>query len=154
MLFLLYFVPGLLGQASNDLLFIDSDHILELPSFNKSTCKVDRDKGFLGDQSGIVDNYLTVCDFFNCRYLCAGGWREFPSMKTPRYFGGSSDSSSGWFVTGGWDTNATILATTEVYTTGNGWTAGPKLPIPLFDHCQLLIGETVYILGNPFLKLW
>ena len=34
--------------------------------------------------------------------------------------------------------------TTEVYRAGR-WTYGPELPRAIWDHCQVLLGDTVYI---------
>ena len=137
--------------SSKDLLFITENAILELPSFAKSSCSVELStfqpiSEYRGAHSGLVNNNLVVCDLRGCEYLCAGKWRPFPNMTSLRTGGASSGSSSGWFVTGGYN-DAKVLNTTEVYTSENGWQVGPDLPTTLYGHCQLTVGETVYIIG-------
>ena len=61
----------------------------------------------------------------------------------------SQDGLGGFMVSGGntfggWNET---LKTTEVYRAGR-WAYGPEMPRAIWDHCQVLLGDTVYITGG------
>ena len=57
----------------------------------------------------------------------------------------SQDGQGGFLVTGGQQHDNEPTA--EVYR-GGKWTRGPDLPWYRFDHCQVLLGNTVYVTGG------
>ena len=71
-------------------------------------------------------------------------------MIRPRYGAESSTSPRGLFLTGGRTDvkNRTLpyLNTSEILVDGI-WEPGPDLPSPLFSHCQVTVGQTIYIAG-------
>ena len=136
-----------------ELLFLEKDTILELPSFTKSACVVDLcpEDGFFAP-TGLVNNTLLVCGDTGCWSLQGGEWSRESDMTTPRYGAGSSSSATGWFLTGGLsDRNGVetgpILQSTELLVNG-AWSQRPDLPSPLAYQCQVQVGQTVYIIGN------
>ena len=154
MLRLVYLLPSLLAQSSKDLLFINSDNILELPSFNKSSCNVESfplDSRFY-EVVGLVNDSLVACNNDGCKSLSAGKWGDFPNMTFKRAWASASNSSSGLFVTGGGDaSNNRMVNTTEVFDISeNRWRAGPELPTTLIEHCQLQVGDTVFVMGKAY----
>ena len=55
----------------------------------------------------------------------------------------------GLWVAGGYD-GGPIKDTTEIYKDGT-WTAGPKLPITMWDHCALQLNSThSMVIGGKF----
>ena len=69
-------------------------------------------------------------------------------MIRPRYGAESSTSPRGLFLTGGITDvkNKTHVNTSEILVDGI-WELGPDLPSPLFSHCQVTVGQTIYIAG-------
>ena len=71
-------------------------------------------------------------------------------MIRPRYGAGSSNSPRGLFLTGGvpgsLDDTLPPVNTTEILVDGT-WEPGPDLPSPLVNHCQVTVGQTIYIAG-------
>ena len=73
-------------------------------------------------------------------------------MIRPRYGAESSISPRGLFLTGGRTDvnkkNRTLphLNTSEILVDGI-WEQGPDLPSPLYEHCQVTVGQTIYIAG-------
>ena len=64
-----------------------------------------------------------------------------------RWNAASSQDGLGGFMISGGDTFGgpdKTPTTTEVYRAGR-WTYGPELPRAIWDHCQVLLGDTVYI---------
>ena len=57
----------------------------------------------------------------------------------------SQDGHGGLIVTG--DQNPTNAATTEFFRNGK-WTLGPDMPSRRWGHCQVLLGDTVYVVGG------
>ena len=94
-----------------DLLFIEEDIILELPSFKRSECQV---PGFPGGSSatgvaGLVSDTLAACALGRCWSLTAGVWTSIASMGVARgNYSAASNSSEGWMVTGGLDITSEI----------------------------------------------
>ena len=151
-----------------DLLFIEEDIILELPSFNRSDCCVPSFpvESYVSGVTGLVSGNLTACVQGLCWSLTAGAWTPIANMSVPRgNYSAASNSSQGWMVTGGLDNPADYeykntavknrfrLDSSEVLTNG-AWSAGLTLPTYLYAHCQLQVAETVFILGSPLIKLY
>ena len=150
-----------------DLLFIEEDIILELPSFKRSDCRVPSFpvKSYVSGVTGLVSDNLTACVQGLCWSLNAGVWTPIADMNVPRgNYSAASNSSQGWMVTGGLDNPADYeckntavrkrfrLDSSEVFT-NEAWAAGLALPTYLYAHCQLQVAETVFILGSPLIKL-
>ena len=53
----------------------------------------------------------------------------------------------GWLVTGGYAGGKTRLSSTEVLTP-EGWVAGPAMELGVSGHCQVTVGDTVYLAGK------
>ena len=56
-------------------------------------------------------------------------------------------SPAGIIITGGYDASDTRLRSTEVLT-GEGWLAGPDMPVAVASHCQVSVGSRVYVSGR------
>ena len=56
-------------------------------------------------------------------------------------------SPAGIIITGGKDASGTRLSSTEVLT-GEGWVAGPDMPVTVSKHCQVSVGSRVYVSGR------
>ena len=73
-------------------------------------------------------------------------------MIRPRYGAESSTSPRGLFLTGGRiekslkNRTLPFLNTSEILVDGI-WEPGPDLPSRLFEHCQVTVGQTIYIAG-------
>ena len=78
-----------------------------------------------------------------------GEWTSIPALKTFRRSAGSSITSMGLLVTGGYSGDS-VLKTTEIGNIFGVWVEGPPLPLPSYLHCQVTVGSTVFILGMTF----
>ena len=71
-------------------------------------------------------------------------------LRADYYFrflaGASSDGLGGWLVSGG-SSRGGYLDSTEIFKDGV-WTAGPKLPTKLSNHCQVEVNGKVIITGG------
>ena len=136
-----------------DLLFIQEDIILELPSFTKSSCRVtDYPEGNVDwAQSGLVSSKLVACSLSGCYCLQNGTWTVTTQMITNRKEAGSSNFDGGWLVTGGatsaYSIFSSVISSTEVLDSGN-WTSNISLPQGIYRHCQLTIGNNIIITGD------
>ena len=82
-----------------------------------------------------------------CYSLDHGRWWLQQPLITGRYIAGASMSPAGILVTGGEDASGTPLSSTEVLT-GEGWVAGPDMPVAVAEHCQVSVGSRVYVAGR------
>ena len=132
----------------SDLLLVDPDIVLELPSFKKSECKVNS-KGMREVQTGMDQDRLVACNGTACFSLQDGSWMSENSMIEGRTSAGSSNSPNGWLVSGGIGADNDTLFSTEYYSNGV-WTSGPRLPPDslLRMPCQLQIGSKIIITGD------
>ncbi len=75
-------------------------------------------------------------------------WEVADPMLAARYdYRSSVVDSATWLVTGGWD-GSMVFDTTEVWRDGE-FTPGPRLPQPLYGHCQLTVNSSqVLVLGG------
>jgi len=54
-----------------------------------------------------------------------------------------------WWVTGGKESDLSVLSSTEVYRSQSGWEPGPSLPGPLAGHCMVYLGRgRVLVVGG------
>lgn len=148
---------GILLRVSaemEDLLFIDEGRILELPSFAKATCNVTSFPENLEYipplPTGIVSNTLFACNI-GCWLLNDGNWSPMDNLTTSRWSAGSSNSSNGWFLTGGRSASPSSpnarLKSTEVLVDGV-WEPGPDLNTPLDAHCQVQVDQRIFVIGG------
>ena len=83
----------------------------------------------------------------------AGAWERAASSNSSggyRYLGAaasSRDGRGGWLVSGGFPYGDT----TEVWRAGQ-WSWGPDLGHYLANHCQVLLDNTVYIVGGDTVR--
>ena len=140
---------------SLDLLFINENYILELPTFQEvliggEKCAV-RNFSSAGDQGPFLFHQMIACNTSKCFQLKKGEWEERASMVTPGRLGAASSSyadKDDWIVTGGTLKNGTTLKTSEIYDTEtNNWIQGPELPLHLTQHCQVQAFGEVIITG-------
>ena len=89
--------------------------------------------------------------YLGCWSLKNGTWNQAANMTRPRYGAGSSNSPRGLFLTGGLTGGVANtqppINTSEVLVDGR-WEPGPDLPSPLVYHCQVTVGQTIYIIGE------
>ena len=134
------------------MLFIEEEIILELPSFKRSDCKVERWKGDPEQKfsvAGLVNGTLCACNDGICASLIAGVWTSIANMKVPRdSAAAASNSPQGWMVTGGRTLDKIPINSTEVFIDGFGWTNGPNLNYTMVFHCQVEAAGTVFVIGN------
>merc|ERR1719312_239489 len=83
-----------------------------------------------------------------CRLWTQAGWKE---TTTGFHRGGAAASSvdGSLIITGGHDTTINKrLASSMLYTEDAGWEDFTPLPSPTAYHCQVSVGDTVYIVGG------
>ena len=57
--------------------------------------------------------------------------------------------SSSLIITGGWDDSVKKkLASSKIYTEDDGWLDFTPLPIGIDWHCQVTVGDSVYVVGG------
>ena len=147
-----FFLATSVHGTDLDLLFISEDIVLELPNFRKFPCNFIDPWPFDDSRdspTGIVNNSLIACDRGKgCSRLDAGRWTRIKDMTTLRSRSGASDTSLGWFITGGYDSGGTPLKSTELLTSDGEWRAGPDLPASLTEHCQVKRGNKIFVIGK------
>ena len=104
--------------------------------------------------TGIVSNTLAACKI-GCWLLNDGNWSPMDNLTTSRWSAGSSNSSNGWFLTGGRNaspSSSARLKSTEVLVDGV-WEPGPDLNTPLDAHCQVQVDQRVFVIGETNINL-
>jgi len=140
--------PGL-----DQFLYLSETRILSLPSFEEVDCQQDfPESGMNYASAGVVmDNNLMVCGgtgMTTCRLWTEEGWNETETGVNRAYAAASSVDGS-LIITGGYDpTNPKYLASTMIYTEDAGWEDFTPLSPPTYLHCQVSVGDTVYIVGG------
>jgi len=126
--------------------------ILSLPSFADSGCQVAFPWGVwtkYGVAGTVTDSdgspRLMVCFEEGC-WLRGEDWIQNDSVQTRNSAAASGDGLGGWLVSGGYY-DFHYQDSTEIYKDGV-WTAGPKLPSELYDHCQVEVNGKVIITGG------
>ena len=52
-------------------------------------------------------------------------------------------------ITGGWDPSTRkYLSSSKIYTEDDGWQYYTSLPVPTKYHCQVTVGDSVYVVGG------
>jgi len=138
---------------TDQFLYLSETRILSLPSFKEVDCQQEfQESGMRFASAGIVmDNNLMVCGgrgMSTCRLWTEDGWLESATGFHRAYAAPSSVDGS-LIITGGWDpTTSKHLASTMIYTEDAGWEDFIPLPSPTSQHCQVSVGDTVYIIGG------
>jgi len=141
------------AENKNLFLFLDGNMILSLPSFADSGCQVAPPEhlyypygvaGTVTDSDG--SSRLMVCFEWGC-WLRGEDWIQNDSLNLRGRAASSGDGLGGWLVSGGYNDRMGYTDSTEIYKDG-AWTAGPKLPSTLHDHCQVEVNGKVIITGG------
>jgi len=138
-------------------IYIDEKMILKLPSFEEVTC----DQKFPGpmwlseSSAGAVMHQgkkeLMVCGGIwthSCWLWKEEGWiTTYPEFK--RDYAGSSTIAGKLIITGGYgDVEKKYLTSSKIYSEDGGWEDLPDIPERTYRHCQVTVGDTVYIMGG------
>jgi len=99
----------------------------------------------------VMDNNLMVCGgrgITTCRMWTEDGWVE-TTTGLNRAEAAASSLDGSLIITGGWDpTINNRLGSTMIYTEDAGWEDFTPIPSPTSSHCQISVGDTVYIVGG------
>jgi len=99
----------------------------------------------------VMDNNLMVCGgrgITTCRMWTEDGWVE-TTTGLNRAEAAASSLDGSLIITGGWDpTINNRLGSTMIYTEDAGWEDFTPIPSPTNRHCQVSVGDTVYIVGG------
>jgi len=140
-------------DTEDQFLYLSDSRILRLPSFEEVACQQDFPEVRLRYASAgvVMDNNLLVCgglDMTVCLLWTEDGWEEKGTGFNRKYAAASSVDGS-LIITGGWDpTINERLASSMIYTEDAGWEEFTPLPSPTFYHCQVSVGDLVYIFGG------
>merc|ERR1719308_714512 len=139
--------PGL-----DQFLYLSETRILSLPSFKEVDCQQDFPESAMSYASaGVVMDNLMVCGghgMTTCRIWKEDGWVETATGVNRKNAAASSVDGS-LIITGGEDdTTNKILASSMIYTEDAGWEDFTPLPSATYYHCQVSVGDTVYIVGG------
>jgi len=141
------------STVTDQFLFLSETRILSLPSFEEVDCQQEFPESRLSRASAgiVMDNNLMVCGgrgMSTCRLWTEDGWEESATGVNRDYAAASSVDGS-LIITGGYDpTNPRYLASTMIYTEDAGWEDFTPLSPPTYLHCQVSVGDTVYIVGG------
>jgi hypothetical protein len=75
-------------------------------------------------------------------------WTQEQAMSTPRGALATGAAGGKLVAIGGVDQSATVLSSTEIFTPGTGWSAGPNLSIPREHLGATGAGDTVYAIAG------
>jgi len=141
-------------DMEDQFLYLSETRILRLPSFEEVPCNQDFPEHHLEwATAGIVaDNNLLVCGgrgmHTTCMMWTENGWLE-KGTGFSRYSGAAASSVDGsLIITGGNDDTGNRLASTMIYTEDVGWEDFTPLPVAIYLHCQVSVGDSVYIIGG------
>jgi len=146
--------------ARDDVYVVGSTGVCKQPDFLKTMSQMPRHRWghvstFLGssfivcggstEQDGNIAPNDT-CDMFN---LNTHEWEEMDVMSTCRHQAAGVSLLGKFYVTGGVNIDGSIADTTEVYDPSTGqWSPGPRMPLPLTDHCVVKHADTLVIIGG------
>jgi len=142
------------STVTDQFLFLSQSRILSLPSFEEVDCQQEFPTSLRLDRASagiVMDNNLMVCGgrgMTTCRRWTEDGWLESATGVNRAYAAASSVDGS-LIITGGRDpTTNKNLASSMIYTEDAGWEDFTPLPSPTQVHCQVSVGETLYIMGG------
>jgi len=94
---------------------------------------------------------LQVCggkSMARCQLWTDNGWVE-TATGFDRTYAGASTVGGSMIVTGGLKTGTrNFLASSKIYTAEYGWLTFTSLPVPKDRHCQVTVGDSVYVVGG------
>merc|ERR1719250_58843 len=142
------------STVTDQFLFLSQSRILSLPSFKEVDCQQEFPTSLRLDRASagiVMDNNLMVCGgrgMTTCRLWAEDGWEETATGFNRSHAPASSVDGS-LIITGGYDlTISKTLASSMIYTEDAGWEDFTPLPSPTSYHCQVSVGETLYIMGG------
>jgi len=137
-------------------LYLSDSKILSLPSFAEvTTCNQEfPEKPMFLASAGVVmvngKKELQVCGgrhMRTCQLWTEDGWVE-TATGFDRAWAGASTVGGSMIVTGGANGILRRLSSTMIYTEDAGWEDFTPLPSPTNNHCQVTVGDSVYIVGG------
>jgi len=144
-------------DMEDQFLYLSETRILRLPSFEEVPCNQDFPENPLQwATAGIVtDNNLLVCGgqgMSGCMMWTENGWQE-KGTGFNRYGAAASSVEGSLIITGGrhaqpGQPGGKLLTSTMIYTEDAGWEDFTPLPVATYIHCQVSVGDTVYIVGG------
>jgi len=140
------------STVTDQFLFLSETRILSLPSFEEVDCQQEFPESRLSRASAgiVMDNNLMVCGgrgMTTCRRWTEDGWLESATGVNRAYAAASSVDGS-LIITGGRDpTTNKNLASSMIYTEDAGWEDFTPLPVAMSGHCQVSVGDNVYVVG-------
>jgi len=149
-------------------LYLGPDQILELPSLAQVPCEQNCPFGpwtpsssYLSGAAAAVVPYdgvdtLMVCgiryDLKGCYVWRKTGWELSDTLFKGNTVASSKLADGRWLVTGGfwrYDTlYGEVLSTARMYSEADGWVDISSLPATRCHHCQVTVGNDVYVIGG------
>merc|ERR1719369_1342425 len=131
-------------------LYLGDSKILHLPSFQQVSCNQEfPEKPLNRASAGVVmkngKKELQVCGgegMTTCRLWTEDGWVE-TEIGFNRANAGASTVGGSMIVTGG-----NHMSSSKIYTEDHGWLEFTSLPVATEYHCQVTVGDSVYVLGG------
>jgi len=137
-------------------LYLSDSKILRIPEFAEVTCNQEFPEKPLSFASGGVvtvngKKELQVCggeEMTTCQLWTEDGWVE-TATGFNRAMAGASTVGGSIIVTGGKDPSTNeILSSSKIYTEDDGWLEYTSLPAATMRHCQVTVGDNVYVVGG------
>jgi len=169
--FILLLQPVSSGPVQEqEYLYLGAEQILELPSLAKVSCEQncpfgpgfwDPSVSYLSGAAAAVVPYggvdtLMVCGLRNnlkgCYVWRKTGWELSDTLFKGNAVASSKLADGRWLVTGGfwrYDTfYGDVLSTARMYSEADGWVDFSSLPATRYHHCQVTVGNAVYVIGG------
>merc|ERR1719369_1245174 len=166
---LLLLKPASSGPVlEKEYLYLGANKILELPSLVIFFCEQNCPFGpwtpsssYLSGAAAAVVPYggvdtLMVCGLRNnlkgCYVWRKSGWELSDSLFKGNEVASSKLADGRWLVTGGYWRYSTdygiALSTARMYSEVDGWVEISSLPATRYRHCQVTVGNAVYVIGG------
>jgi len=132
--------------TEDQFLYLSDSRILSLPSFEEVTCKQDfPEELFLNYATAgvVMDGNLLLCGGYGmttCWLWTENGWLE-KGTDFNRKIAAASSVGDSLIVTGDYDGNTSTM----IFTEEAGWEDFTPLPVAMSFHCQVSVGDTVYV---------
>jgi len=144
----------------------DYGKILELPSLAEVPCEQHcpfgpgTHNGISGTSAAVVPydgaGTLMICGLKNnlrgCYVWKQSGWELSDTLFNGTLAASSMLADGRWLVTGGlwtydWDHDV-ALSSARTYSEADGWSEFYSLPVARYSHCQVTVGNDVYVIGG------
>jgi len=139
-----------MATHQDQFLYLSDSKILRLPSFEEVTCNQDQDPMSYANAGVVMDGNLLVCGgvLAACKLWTDDGWVE-KGTGFDRSLAAASSVGGSLIITGGSNiTTGNRLASTMIFTEEAGWEDFTALPVPTNVHCQVSVGDTLYVMGG------